>query len=80
MAAPLARAPFHFHLCVIIRLGETAVRILKALLAEGIKTVGELGETARETLLTFQDLAKGSAAHLLESSIGGVLPTGRELA
>jgi len=54
-------------------------RILKALLTEGIKTIGELRETADETLLTFQDLRKGSVAHLRErlglSSIGGEGPT-----
>jgi hypothetical protein len=79
MAARLDRAPFHFHLRVIIRLGDTAVRIPKSLLAESIKFIGELHEAARETLLTFQDLGKCSVAHLLGSSIG-VLPTGRELA
>jgi DNA-directed RNA polymerase alpha subunit len=57
-------------------------RILKALLAEGIKTLGGLRETADDTLLSFQDLGKGSVAHLREklgpSSIVGVGPTGKK--
>ena len=39
-------------------------RIRNVLTAEGIKTVGEARETPDETLLSFQDLGKGSVAEL----------------
>jgi len=39
-------------------------RIRNVLTAEGIKTVGEARETSDETLLSFQDLGKGSVAEL----------------
>ena len=42
-------------------------RIRNVLAAAGLKTVGEVRETADETLLSFQDLGPGSGAHLRET-------------
>ena len=39
-------------------------RIRNVLAASGLKTVGEVRETADETLLSFQDLGHGSIKHL----------------
>lgn len=48
------------------------------LAAAGLKTVGEVRETADETLLSFQDLGPGSVSHLRKSlglpSTNGVRP------
>jgi hypothetical protein len=52
------------------------------LTAAGLKTVGEIRETADETLLSFQDLGPGSVAHLRETlglrSTDGVRPFGKK--
>ena len=44
-----------------------ATRLRNALAVEGLKTVGEVRETADETLLSFQDLGPGSIKHLRET-------------
>jgi DNA-directed RNA polymerase alpha subunit len=53
-------------------------RIHNVLASEGLKTVGEVRETADETLLSFQDLGPGSIKHLRETlglpSTNGVRP------
>jgi DNA-directed RNA polymerase alpha subunit len=53
-------------------------RIHNVLAAAGLKTVGEVRETADETLLSFQDLGRGSVTHLRETlglpSTDGVRP------
>ena len=53
-------------------------RIHNVLAAAGLKTVGEVRETADETLLSFQDLGPGSVTHLRETlglpSTDGVRP------
>jgi DNA-directed RNA polymerase alpha subunit len=53
-------------------------RLRNALAAEGLKTVGEVRETADETLLSFQDLGPASIKHLREAlglpSTDGVRP------
>jgi DNA-directed RNA polymerase alpha subunit len=46
---------------------EFPARIRNALTAAGLKTVGEIRETADETLLSFHDPGKGSVAHLRET-------------
>jgi hypothetical protein len=50
--------------------------IRNVLAAAGLKTVGEVRETADETLLSFQDLGLDSVAHLRKTlglpSCGGV--------
>ena len=51
-------------------------RIRNVLAASGLKTVGEVRETADETLLSLQDLGHGSIKHLsndlgLPSGVGG---------
>jgi DNA-directed RNA polymerase alpha subunit len=55
-------------------------RIQNVLVAAGLKTVGEVRETSDEALLSFQDFAKGSVAHLRETlglpSTDGVRPVG----
>ena len=57
-----------------------STRIRNALRAAGINTVGEVRETADETLLALQDFGKGSVAHLRETlglpSKDGVRPIG----
>jgi DNA-directed RNA polymerase alpha subunit len=42
-------------------------RIRNVLAAAGLKTVGEVRETADETLLSFQDFGPGSIARLRET-------------
>jgi DNA-directed RNA polymerase alpha subunit len=53
-------------------------RIRKALTAGGLETVGEVRETSDKVLLSFQELGKGSVAHLRETlglpSCDGVRP------
>jgi DNA-directed RNA polymerase alpha subunit len=41
-----------------------ATRLRNTLAVEGQKTVGEVRETADETLLSFQDLGPGSVTHI----------------
>jgi len=57
---------------------ELPARIRNVLGAAGLKTVGEVREISDETLLSFQDLGKGSLAHLRETlglpSTDGVRP------
>jgi DNA-directed RNA polymerase alpha subunit len=57
---------------------EFPARIRNMLTAAGLKTVGEVRETADKTLLSFHDLGKGSVAHLRETlglpSTDGVRP------
>jgi DNA-directed RNA polymerase alpha subunit len=59
-----------------------ATRIRNVLSAAGLKTVGEVRETADETLLSFQDLGPGSIASLRETlglpSTDGVRPSGKK--
>jgi DNA-directed RNA polymerase alpha subunit len=59
-----------------------ATRIRNVLSAAGLKTVGEVRETADETLLSFQDLGPGSIASLRETlglpSSDGVRPSGKK--
>jgi DNA-directed RNA polymerase alpha subunit len=60
---------------------ELPARIRNALVAAGLETVGEVRETADETLLSFQHLGKSSVAHIRETlglpSTDGVRPAGR---
>ena len=55
-----------------------STRIRNAVTAAGLKTVAEIREASDATLLGFQDLGKGSVAHLRESlglpSCDGVRP------
>ena len=44
-----------------------STRIHNVLAAAGLKTVGEVRETADETLLSFQDFGPGSITHLRET-------------
>jgi DNA-directed RNA polymerase alpha subunit len=44
-----------------------ATRVRNALAVEGLKTVGEVRETANETLLSFQDLGPASIKQLREA-------------
>ena len=44
-----------------------STRIRNVLAAAGLKTVGEVRETADETLLSFQDFGPGSITHLRET-------------
>jgi DNA-directed RNA polymerase alpha subunit len=59
-----------------------ATRIRNVLAAAGLKTVGEVRETADEILLSFQDLGKASVAHLRETlgvpSTDGARPSGKK--
>ena len=61
---------------------ELPTRIRNVLAAEGLKTVGEVRETADETLLSFHDMGIGSVAHLRETlglpSCDGVRPLGKK--
>jgi DNA-directed RNA polymerase alpha subunit len=61
---------------------ELPARIRNALAAAGIETVGEVRETADETLLSFQDLGKSSVAHIRETlgspTIDGVRPSDKK--
>jgi DNA-directed RNA polymerase alpha subunit len=54
---------------------ELPARIRNVLVAAGLETVGEVRETADETLLSFQDLGKSSVAHIRET-LGLRRPTG----
>lgn len=60
---------------------EFPTRIRNALAAAGLKTIGEVRETSDKILLSFQDLGKGSLAHLRASlglpSADGVRPLGK---
>ena len=59
---------------------QFSTRIRNAISATGWKTVGEIREASDETLLSLQDLGKGSVAHLRETlglpSTDGVRPGG----
>jgi DNA-directed RNA polymerase alpha subunit len=61
---------------------ELPARIRNVLSAAGLKTVGEAREISDETLLSFQDLGKGSLAHLRETlglpSCDGVRPLSKK--
>jgi len=61
---------------------ELPARIRNALVAAGLETVGEVRETADETLLSFQDLGKSSVTHIRKTlglpSTNGVRPPGKE--
>jgi DNA-directed RNA polymerase alpha subunit len=61
---------------------EFPARIRNVLAAAGLETVGEVRETSDETLLSFQDLGKGSLVHLRETlglpSTDGVRPLGKK--
>jgi DNA-directed RNA polymerase alpha subunit len=61
---------------------EFPVRIRNVLAAAALKTVGEVREASDVTLLSFQDLRKGSVAHLRETlglpSTDGVRPLGKK--
>ena len=58
---------------------DMAPRIQHVLKTEGLKTVGEVRETADDVLLSFQNLGIGSVAYLRETlglpSCDGVRPT-----
>lgn len=57
---------------------ELSTRIRNALVAAGLKTVGEVRETSDATLLSLQDLGQGSVTHLRDTlglpSCDGVRP------
>jgi DNA-directed RNA polymerase alpha subunit len=59
-----------------------ATRIRNVLAAAGLKTVGEIRETADKTLLSFQDLGPDSVASLRRTlglpSTEGVSPLGKK--
>jgi DNA-directed RNA polymerase alpha subunit len=59
-----------------------ATRIRNVLAAAGLKTVGEIRETADKTLLSFQDLGPDSIASLRRTlglpSTDGVRPMGKK--
>jgi len=61
---------------------ELPARIRNVLVAAGLETVGEVRETADETLLSFQDLGKSSVAHIRETlgspSTDGVRPSDKK--
>ena len=61
---------------------ELPARIRNVLVAAGLETVGEVRETADETLLSFQDLGKSSVSHIRETlglpSTDGVRPSGKK--
>ncbi len=60
-----------------------STRVRNALTTAGVKTVGEIREASDATLLSLQDLGKGSVAHLRETlglpSSDGVRPSGKKL-
>jgi DNA-directed RNA polymerase alpha subunit len=62
---------------------ELPARIRNVLVAAGLKTVGEVRETADETLLSLQDLGKSSVARIRETlglpSTDGVRPSSKKL-
>jgi DNA-directed RNA polymerase alpha subunit len=57
---------------------ELPVRVRNVLTAAGLNNVGDVREISDETLLSFQDLGKGSLTHLRETlglpSTEGVRP------
>ena len=59
-----------------------STRVQKALTTAGLKTVGEIREAPDATLLSLQDLGKGSVVHLRETlglpSTDGVRPLGKK--
>ena len=59
-----------------------STRVRNALNATGMKTIGEVRETSDDNLLSFQDLGKGSVAHLRETlglpSTDGVRPKSKK--
>jgi DNA-directed RNA polymerase alpha subunit len=59
-----------------------ATRVRNALTTAGMITVGEIREASDETLLSLQDLGKGSVAHLRETlglpSTDGARPSGKK--
>ena len=59
-------------------------RIQNVMVIAGLKTVGEVRETADETLLSFQDFGPDSVAHLRKTlglpSCDGVRPFGKSQA
>jgi DNA-directed RNA polymerase alpha subunit len=61
---------------------EFPARIRNVLAAAGLETVGEVREISDETLLSFQDLGKGSLVHLRETlglpSTDGVRPLSKK--
>ncbi|MDB5640106.1 MAG: hypothetical protein JWP51_5014 [Bradyrhizobium sp.] len=61
---------------------EFPARIRNVLMTAGLKTVGEVREISDDTLLSFQELGKGSLAHLRETlglpSCDGVRPVGKK--
>jgi DNA-directed RNA polymerase alpha subunit len=60
---------------------DLPIRVRNILSAAGLETVGEVRETADETLLSFQDFGKRSVTHLRETlglpSCDGVRPSGK---
>ena len=60
---------------------EFPARIRKVLIAEGLKTVGEVRETSDDVLLSSQDLGRAAVARLRETlglpSTDGVRPSGK---
>jgi DNA-directed RNA polymerase alpha subunit len=67
---------------ILIENVRFAARVRNVLAAAGLKTVGEIRETADETLLSFQDLGKSSVAHIRETlgspSTEGVRPSDKK--
>ena len=61
---------------------KLSTRIRNVLEAAGLKSVGDVRETSDEILLSFQDLGKGSVAHLRETlglpSTGGARPLSKK--
>jgi DNA-directed RNA polymerase alpha subunit len=61
---------------------DLPVRIRNVLVSAGLITVGEVREISDETLLSFQDLGKGSLVYLRETlglpSTDGVRPMGKK--
>jgi DNA-directed RNA polymerase alpha subunit len=61
---------------------EFPARIRNVLAAAGLETVGEVREISDETLLSFQDVGKGSLVHLRETlglpSTDGVRPLSKK--
>jgi hypothetical protein len=61
---------------------EFPARILKALTAAGLRTVGEVREASDDMLLSLPDLGHGSVTHLRETlglpSRDGVRPLGKK--
>jgi DNA-directed RNA polymerase alpha subunit len=61
---------------------DLPMRIRNVLVSAGLITVGEVREISDETLLSFQDLGKGSLVYLRETlglpSTDGVRPMGKK--